>query len=155
MVQSIIFPQSVTKNQRFNITEEDHQFLLQYMSMLPRESTYPQYDTSYNDSYSKFLLFGGTEPIDSNIRIFNKEGDAYGFLTDAAYIVDFKNGVEFLLSATIHCNNDGIYNDNKYDYETIGFPFLKNLGEVLYKYELKRKKAVVPDLSSFKLIYGK
>jgi hypothetical protein len=37
--------------------------------------------------------------IPANIRIFNKIGSAYGFLTDAAYIVDYQEGIEFILAA--------------------------------------------------------
>lgn len=123
--------------------------------MKPKEASSPQYDTSFNDSYVKFLLYGARDPIDSNIRIFNKVGDAYGFLTDAAYIVDFKNNIEFFLSASINCNSDGIYNDDKYDYENVGFPFMKHLGQVIYNYELKRNKKNTPDLSEFKIDYSK
>ena len=126
------------------------------MSTLPRESKAPVYDTAdYWDAYVKFLLYGsekGTLP--NNIRIFNKVGDAYGFLTDVAYIVDFKTNTEFMLSATIYCNSDGIFNDDKYNYETIGFPFMKNLGQVIYKYELQRKKTHLPDLGKFKFDYN-
>ena len=155
ILQSIIFPETVSKKQRFNVTEEDRQFVWKYMSMKPKESPFPSYDSTYNDSYSKFLLYGGTEPMNEDMRIFNKEGDAYGFLTDAAYFVDFKNGVEFMLSATILCNSDGIFNDDHYDYETIGYPFLKNLGKVIYQYDLKRTRKYKPDLSVFKLDYTK
>jgi beta-lactamase class A len=154
ILQSLIFPETVTKNSRFNITEDDHQFLLKYMSMLPGESQFPQYDSTYGDAYVKFLLLGSKEPVDTNIRIFNKVGDAYGFLTDAAYIVDFKKGIEFMLSATIHCNNDGIYNDDQYEYQTVGFPFMKNLGQVLYQYESGRQRKHAPDLSRFKIAYS-
>ena len=103
----------------------------------------------------KFLLCG-KEPVkhDAGLRIFNKVGDAYGFLIDAAYIVDFRNKVEFMLTATIYCNSDGIFNDDKYDYDTIGFPFLKNLGQVIYEYELKRQRSNIPDLSSFRFDYS-
>jgi hypothetical protein len=48
--------------------------------------------------------------------------------------------VEFLLSATISCNRDGIYNDDKYDYDDLGYPFMKHLGEVILKYEQERPK---------------
>jgi hypothetical protein len=100
-------------------------------------------------------LYGGDGVIDDpSIRIFNKVGDAYGFLTDAAYIVDFKNNIEFMLSANIYCNTDEIFNDDNYDYDTIGFPFMKNLGKVIYNYELKRQRKTKPDLSSFKMDYG-
>jgi hypothetical protein len=147
MLQRIIFPRSVRKKDRFRLKQDDYKLLYRYMSMSPRRSRFPAYDSSYNDAYVKFLFYGAKDPVDSNIRIFNKVGDAYGFLTDAAYIIDVKNGIEFMLSATIHCNSDGIYNDDKYDYETVGFPFLKNLGQVIYQYELSRPRQHKPRFS--------
>lgn len=154
VLESIIFPKAVAKQSRFRLTGEDYSFLYRYMSMKPGESGFPQYDSSYSDACVKFLMYGGSGRVDDNIRIFNKVGDAYGFLTDVAYIVDFENKVEFFLSASIYCNSDGIFNDDRYDYETIGFPFLKNLGEVIYQYERQRKRKRVPDLSTFKMDYG-
>lgn len=158
ILRSVIFPQSVNKQQRFNLTENDYRFLYRYMSAYPHESNFPEYkDTAtYYDAYGKFLLFGSEKGIwPSNIRIFSKEGDAYGFLTDVAYIADFKNNIEFMLSATIYCNNDGIFNDDIYDYETTGYPFMKNLGQVIYNYELHRVKKHVPNLDNFKIDYSK
>ncbi|HKP31409.1 MAG TPA: hypothetical protein VJT83_01730, partial [Chitinophagaceae bacterium] len=82
-------------------------------------------------------------------------GDAYGFLIDVAYIVDFSKNIEFMLSAVIYCNSDGVMNDDQYDYEKVGFPFMKNLGRMIYSHELQRKKAVIPNLSEFRMDYGK
>ncbi|WP_301920913.1 serine hydrolase [Ferruginibacter sp.] len=148
---SLVFPEKVMASQRFNITEDDRNFILKYMSELPTESQYPPYaaDTAnYWPAYCKFLLFGSEKgALPKNIRVFNKVGDAYGQLTDVAYIVDFDKKIEFFLSAIIYCNNDGILNDDKYDYDNIGLPFMKHLGEVLYEYELKRTKKNVPYLS--------
>jgi hypothetical protein len=155
ILESLIFPKAVPKHQRFKLSKEDYQFLLRYMSMKPGESDFPQYDSGYNGAYSKLLMYGGKGDLDSNIRIFNKEGDAYGFLTDVAYVVDFKNNIEFFLSANIYCNSDGIFNDDHYDYETVGYPFLKNLGQVIYQYELQRNRKRIPDLSTFKFEYSK
>ena len=156
---SLVFPNKVYKNQRFNLTEADRNFVLKYMSQLPTESTYPPYaaDTAnYWPAYCKFLLFGSEKGnLPSGIRVFNKVGDAYGHLLDVAYIVDYDNGVEFFLSAVIYCNNDGILNDDKYDYNSIGFPFMKNLGQLLYNYEVKRQKKYLPDLSKFKFMYDR
>ena len=156
ILRSVIFPGSVSVKQRFNLSEADYNFLHKSMSTLPRESKSPVYDTAdYWDAYVKFLLYGsekGTLP--EHIRIFNKVGDAYGFLTDVAYIVDFKSNTEFMLSATILCNSDGIFNDDHYDYEEVGFPFMKHLGEVIYQYELNRKKTYLPDLGKFKFDYN-
>jgi hypothetical protein len=154
MLTAVIFPDAVPKKQRFNLTADDYRFLHRYMSMKPGESRFPQYDSSYTDAYVKFLLFGGDGKITNpSLRIFNKVGDAYGFLTDAAYVVDFEKGVEFLLSATIYCNSDGIFNDDRYDYNTVGFPFLKHLGQVIYEYEVQRSRKNRPDLSPFRFDY--
>lgn len=157
ILKTVLFPESVEPGGKFSISDTDRRFVMQYMSQLPRETKFPAYnkDKNYNDSYGKFFMFGERrKSIPSNIRIFNKVGDAYGYLIDNAYIVDFKNNIEFILSAVINTNTDGIYNDGKYEYHKIGFPFMRNLGKLIYKYELKRKKTRAPNLSAYKLQYG-
>jgi hypothetical protein len=126
------------------------------MSSYPSESKDPAYDSvEYYNAYGKFLLFGAQKGnLPQNIRIFNKVGDAYGFLTDVAYIVDFENKIEFMLSCSILCNSDGIFNDDKYDYETIGYPFMKNLGEAIYNHEKQRSRKHLPDLRRFTINYS-
>jgi hypothetical protein len=156
---SLVFPDQVLATQRFNITNTDKEFVMKYMSQLPTESKYPQYadDTlHYWPAYAKFLLFGNEKgKLPSNIRIFNKVGDAYGQVIDVAYVVDMVNHIEFFLSAEIYCNSDGILNDDLYDYNTVGFPFMKHLGQVIYDYELKRERKIKPDLSPFVFKYDK
>jgi hypothetical protein len=155
ILRSVLFPESVPAVQRFNLTEADLQFVWQYLSELPPESLSPSYDGSvYFDAFGKLLYLGAEKGrMPRNIRIFSKEGDAYGFLTDISYFTDFDKRIEFMLSATIYCNSDGIINDDKYDYSTIGLPFLKQLGQVIYQYELQRSRSHLPDLSPFRLIY--
>lgn len=157
LLKSLIFPNSVKKSQRFNLQPSDYDFIYKHMSQLPSESVFPKYpEPDYWPTYCKFALFGSEKDTKwpQNIRVFNKVGDAYGFLLDNAYIVDFEAGVEFLLSVVIHCNEDQIYNDDKYDYDTIGFPFMKNLGQLLYEYEKNRPKKNLPDLLKMKFNYS-
>ncbi len=156
ILKAILFPEYVDPKRKFNLTEEDRKFVIKYMSQLPGETKTPRYhkDTTLYDAYCKFLMYGEDKtPIPKNIRIFNKVGDAYGYLIDNAYIVDFENGVEFMLSAVINTNTDGIYNDGKYEYKTIGYPFMKNIGQAIYNYELKRKRKHKPNLQEFVLKY--
>lgn len=156
IVRSVLFPQGVSDKQRFNLTENDYRFLRRYMSMTPPESDYPKYDTTFHDTFVKFIFYGSEKgTANPTIRSFNKPGDAYGFLIDAAYIADFNNNIEFMVSAVIYCNSDGILNDDHYDYETLGLPFMKNLGRVIYEQELKRKRSFIPDLSTFRYNYSK
>jgi len=157
MLISLVFPNKVTSSQRFNLADDDRKFLLKYMSQLPTESIIPPYqdDTmAYYPAKNKFLLFGsGKGAWPNSIRIFNTSGERYGQLVDVAYIVDYDKKIEFFLSAVIYCNSDGVLNDNKYDYENIGQPFMKHLGQVMYEYETKREKKIVPDLSDVKFEY--
>ena len=150
ILKSVLFFEHTPPSQRFNLTTEDRKFLLHYMHTLPTESQYPTYDTAnYWPNYCKFLYTGSEKgPFPSNLKIFNKVGDAYGFLLDIAYVMDPEKKLEFMLSAVIYCNSDGILNDSKYDYDTVGYPFYKNLGQLIYNYELQRKKAFLPNFSS-------
>ncbi|HLY69654.1 MAG TPA: serine hydrolase, partial [Puia sp.] len=157
ILRAILFPNSVPVNQRFNLSNEDYQFVYQYLSQYPPETNYPPYDSAhYWDGYGKLLYWGSQKAtLPKNIRIFNKEGDAYGFLTDISYFVDFDKKIEFMLSATIYCNSDGVLNDDKYDYETLGMPFMKQLGRVIYESELGRNRNYAPNLYGFKIKYDK
>lgn len=60
-----------------------------------------------------------------------------------------------MLSAVVFSNADGIFNDSKYEYETICYPFMGNLGRLIYDYEVNRTKKQLPDLSKFKFDYKK
>ncbi len=156
VLKRLLFPESFPKDQRYNLKPDDYQFIYRYMSMFPTESRKPTYTKpEYYPAYCKFLFYGGdsTATINPDIRIFNKVGDSYGYDIDNAYIVDFKNKVEFILTAVVQSNEDGIYNDNKYEYTTVCLPFLKNLGQVINQYELTRPKKYLPDLKKFKLVY--
>lgn len=154
LLQSALFPQSVSAAQRFNLAADDYHFLYQYLSQFPSETPDPKYDTThFYDSYVKFFFRDSTRHLPADIRVFNKVGWSYGFLTDVSYVADFGNGVEYMLAATLYVNSDDVLNDGKYDYDTIGYPFLYQLGQTLYHYELQRKRTYKPNLSRFKITY--
>jgi len=155
VVQRTIFPEAFVGMERFNLNEEHRNFVLQYMSMLPRESDYPVYDTTeFYDSFSKFTKFGTEKgKIDPRFRLFNKTGWSYGHLIEGGYFVDFESGVEFFVSAIVYVNEDHVLNDDQYETDEVGLPFFAELGEYLYQRELKRKKQLTPDLSKMKFVY--
>lgn len=156
LLQSVLFPQSVPAAQRFRLTEDDRRFLLQYLSQYPSETPDPKYDTTaFYDSYVKFFFRDSTHRMPEGVRVFNKVGWAYGFLTDVSYVADFKNGVEYMLAATLYVNSDEVLNDGKYEYKEIGWPFLHQLGQIVYAYEKTRKRRYKPDLSALRIAYEK
>ncbi|MBK8702780.1 MAG: hypothetical protein IPN33_03620 [Saprospiraceae bacterium] len=151
ILKAVIFPEVTPPAQRFNLTEDDYRYLYQCMSMWPRESRHPSYHQA--DNYVKFWMYGdSTQAPIPGVRIFNKVGWSYGFLTDIAYIVDLERGVEFFLSGTIHVNADQVYNDGLYEYDEIGLPFFSQLGKLIYDYELQRPRKVKPNLEKFRIV---
>ncbi|MCK8491911.1 serine hydrolase [Spirosoma sp. RP8] len=157
LLQSVLFPASVPAQKRFNLTPDDYQFLYQYLSQYPGETNYPKYDSKqYYDSYVKFFFMDSLHrQMPEGVRVFNKVGWAYGFMTDVSYVADFRHNVEYMLTATLYVNSDGILNDDKYEYDRIGHPFLYQLGQTIYQHELKRKRQHTPDLSAFRVPYEK
>lgn len=142
MLTGVMFPELNRKLSSLNLEPQDYEFLQYLMGLRPRKSTYPVYspDSLYPDNMRKFILKGTQKgPIEDNITIINKVGMAYGFLSDIAYIHDNNTNVEFMVSAVIYANRDEILNDGSYDYESIGLPFLTELGRLLYQHELKSK----------------
>jgi len=157
LMQKLILPEAFPALERYNLTTADYKLIYTYMSKLPTESNFPKYDeTEFWPTYAKMLYYGREKNVelDPNIRIFNKYGDSYGYIIDNSYFIDFKNGVEYFLTAVIQSNDDGIFNDNKYEYETVCYPFMKNLGRSIYEAELKRTKSNKANLTKFKMDYN-
>src|SRR5450755_1429204 len=154
LLQTALFPLSVPGPHRFYLTDSDYSFLYRYLSQYPSETPYPKYDTTvFFDSYVKFFFQKGGRVLPGYIRIFNKVGWAYGFLTDVSYIVDFKNHIEFMLTATVYANEDGILNDDKYEYDSIALPFLYRVEQDIYHFDLHRTRKFKPDLRRFQMNY--
>ncbi|CAL67713.1 serine hydrolase [Christiangramia forsetii] len=139
LMKMLFFPGNFPKSKNFHIEPEQMEFLKQAMATLPGEAGYDEQE--FYDSYGKFFIYGDSkERIPSHIKIYNKVGYAYGTLTETAYITDEKNNIEFLLSASLLVNQNGIFNDGVYEYKHLGIPFLAELGRELHQKELKRKK---------------
>lgn len=137
-MKRIVFPEAFKESERFNLTEKDREFILYSMQNVPKNAGYDP--AIYYDGYCKFFMFGDTkENIPANIKIYNKPGDAYGSIIDCAYVVDEKNKIEFIVSATLLVNKDQVFNDDVYEIDTVGLPFLAELGRQLYAKNLKNK----------------
>ena len=151
-LQQVIFPELYKKEDTLLLTQRDYKFLYEWMSKLPKDSEYPTYPDykQFPDGFCKFFMFGDrNDYMPSNIRIYNKVGMAYGFLIDNAYIIDTDSGLEFFLSAVIYVNSNGVLNDDDYEYEELGLPFLSALGKKIYEYEISRERKIRPDFSRF------
>ena len=129
VLRAIMFPNAVEPRYRFDISESDRLYLMEWL-------------LGTSSSSRKYLYYGAKSgEVDPHIKIYNKTGTAYGNLLDNAYIVDTKNNIEFMLTAVIYVNENGIIGDDNYAYKTIGMPFLKNIGQAVHGYLLEKKSS--------------
>jgi hypothetical protein len=137
-LKHILFPEIVPFSKRFNLKVEDYEFIRKAMSAIPRDYTYLAGDTLLTDDHVKFYRDLNNTKF-NEVKIYNKVGSAYGYMTDCSYIINEAKGTEFMLTATIYVNKDGIFNDNIYEYDAIGHPFFKALGNAILNYEYQLK----------------
>ena len=152
LLQTAIFPEAFPTTQRPHLTPADHAFLRQYLHLTPHAAHFTPYAASkYFDAYKKYLYYGRRPDAQPQpgLRIFNIVGMSHGYLADVAYFSDSLHQSEFLLSAVLYVNQDGIINDANYEYDTVGEPFLAQLGQLFYQYEARRPRHYRPDLSLF------
>jgi Beta-lactamase enzyme family len=142
MLVRLIYPLSNPKT--FNINAGERNFLLECLSTTPSECKIKKValNKDFFDAYTNYLYYGNEEGaiMNKNLKIYNIVGQSYGFLSDVAYFKDSTNGVEFFLSAVIYANQSNVLGGGNYDYKTVGFPFLKNLGQTMYQYELEKSR---------------
>jgi hypothetical protein len=115
----------------FRLDDDDRALLVAAMGELPRESANPRYDpAAHPDATVKFVLPGVRRVVPAErLRVYDKTGQAYGFTTENAWVVDEATGRSFFLAATLYTNDDGVVNDDRYEYEEVAEPFLADLGE--------------------------
>jgi hypothetical protein len=152
MLRAILFPEATPENQRFQLTPSDYAFLRYYLYQTPHSSHYSLYQPSrYFDAYKKYLYYGRNPkaPSETGLHIYNIVGMSHGYLADVAYFADSTRHTEFLLSAVLYVNKDGVINDGNYEYDTIGLPFLAALGQQIQQYEAKRPREYPAKLASW------
>lgn len=117
----------------FRLGDADQELLANVMAQYPRQSLNPVYDpVDHPDDYVKLLLPGLERVVGKQrLRIFNKVGQAYGFTTENAWILDTETNRGFFLAATLYTNANGVLNDDNYEYETVALPFMADLGEAV------------------------
>ncbi|MDF7814680.1 serine hydrolase [Hymenobacter sp. YC55] len=144
ILKSLLFPEVASITQRFKLTPNDYAFLRYYLHHTPHSSGYQPYTgNQYFDAYKKYLYYGRSRQasLDSAFRIYNVVGMSHGYLADVAYFISPTQHYEFLLSAVLYVNRDGVINDGVYEYDSVGLPFLARLGQLIQQYEANREQS--------------
>ena len=159
MLKSLIFPESVAPERRWQISRENREFVLRYMTLLPRQSGYADYRNpkKFDDTYKKLLIYGNQRQIAdelyNQVKSINMIGFTFGFISDVAYIVDFENGVDFFLTIGMYANTDNLI-DGSYNYHDIARPFFAEFGRIVLDHEKNRIEKKVNNFSGLQKIVG-
>lgn len=81
---------------------------------------------------AEFKYFFRNQPclnLPAGLEVSSKAGRAYGFLSDSARIRDKQTDQAFFLTAGLYVNANEILNDDRYEYEELGWPALYALGQ--------------------------
>jgi hypothetical protein len=128
----LFFPE-VSKNKKFNLSKSQNLLIQKLMSSTPFDMGFDK--NMYPNNYNKFFIYGDNDGM-INDNLYNKVGNAYGYSIDNAYIYNKKSNRHFVLTACIYTNANNILNDNKYEYDEIGIPFLAEIGRLLTNYNI-------------------
>ena len=135
-LNGIVFPKSEFAH-TFDITEEQRNYVMHNLAKYPAEYGLDFPSKEFHATYKKYLFYGKdtnmryTNDSLSRFRSFNMVGLSFGCAIDAAYIVDLDTGKEFVLTVGIYANEDEVINDAKYDYESLAYPIMKDIGRLI------------------------
>lgn len=139
LLLQLIFPNEKILKNRLNISIEQRKLILNYLSNNPAESSIENKE-NYPQNLTKYLYFGQnpTIKLPAKIKHYNIVGQSYGFMADVAY---FENEEQKgLLSSAIYVNENQNINDGKYEYQSIGLPFMQFIGQKIINEELTINK---------------
>ena len=131
LIKLVFYKEKFDERFRFNFTSEQYDFIKEAMSIIPSDIGLDK--NKFPDNYVKNFIYGDISNIDKNdgIEIYNKTGSAYGHMTEVALIK--KGDLSIILTATINVNTNQIYNDNNYDYSSLGSPFFAELSREIIR----------------------
>ena len=70
----------------------------------------------------------------ATLTYLSHAGRAFGFHTDVAFVRDESTGTGFVVAATVYANEDGVLNDDRYEYAQVTEPFFESLGALLARW---------------------
>jgi hypothetical protein len=133
----LLFPEVVPREKRFNVRDEDREFLLECM----REQTYDDSVSIADFSSVEPVCFSILDSLQANTNTLQRigiSGQALGYMVENAYFYDEGSGEEFILSAVIYANENDIFFDKKYEYSQTSIPILSEIIDCIIKYERSR-----------------
>ena len=137
MIQ-LFYPTAFNVEHPLKMSEDNLNYFKKIISSYP--NSIPHY-VDYPNHYHKYLL-----PIhlihntDSTLKVYSKNGNASGYLSDVMYFTDQKNKVNYFLSVSMYNAATKYYYKKRAHYSSPGIDFFRQLSKILYNYQKGKKE---------------
>jgi hypothetical protein len=137
LMKQLFYPTTTNQVASLKISEANLNYFKQTIASYPK--SIPDYH-SYPNHYHKYLIPPGLiNNNDSTIKVYSKNGNAGGYLSDIMYFTDEKNKVNYFLSVSMYNATNKYYYKRRAYYSSPGIDFFRQLSKVLYNYEKEKK----------------
>ena len=137
LMKKLFYPATSNSVPALNISETNLNYFKQTIASYPK--SIPEY-SSYPNHYHKYLIPPDLiNNQDSSIKIYSKNGNAGGYISDIMYFTDEKNKVKYFLSVSMYNASNKYYYRRRAYYTSPGIDFFRQLSKVLYNYEKEKK----------------
>ena len=136
MIQ-LFYPTLFNKEKTLNISEANLNYFKTTISSYP--NSLPDY-VGYPNHYHKYLIPSHLiNNKDSAIKVYSKNGNAGGYISDVMYFTDEKNKVKYFLSVSMYNATTKYYYRRRARYTSPGLDFFRQLSKILYNYEKENR----------------
>ena len=136
MVQ-IFYPKVFNPNFNLLMSTENLNYLKSTISSYPK--SIPEYANLPN-TYHKYLIPNNfINNNDTSLKIYSKNGNAGGYISDVMFLQDDKTNIKYFLSVSILNIKQKKYYKRRVYYTSPGIDFFRKLSKILYDYEKNKK----------------
>jgi len=133
----LFYPTAFNEELKLNMSEKNLNYFKKTISSYP--NSIPEYQ-GYPNHYHKYLIPPHLiNNKDSNIKIYSKNGNAGGYISDVMFFTDEKNNIKYFLSVSMYNARTKYYYRRRARYTSPGIDFFRQLSKILYNYEKEKK----------------
>lgn len=136
MIQ-LFYPQSFSPDFKLSISNKNLEFLKSTLSSYP--NSVPNYQNVPNHFHKYLMPFIFLNNNTSKIKIYSKNGNAGGYISDVMLLSDEENNVKYFLSISMLNYKQKNYYKRRVVYTTPGIDVFRKISNVLYEYAKKQK----------------
>ena len=132
----LFYPKSFNPNFKLMMSNKHLEFLKNTLSSFP--NSIPAYKNIPNH-YHKYLMPATFLNTTNKVKIYSKNGNAGGYISDVMFLDDDENHVKYFLSVSILDQKQKSYYKRRVVYTSPGIDLFRKISKILYDYTKSEK----------------